>query len=714
MSKSYYVYKEEISQQNIPIEYRLFPISSNVLATDVNGNIIDGSTLLDGYVRLQGDVMNVGAEILFPESSNSNRYVRLGYGGLSLGKGSTINEPIGDVLQIASPKGALLQFTGDDIPFVIWTKVEGHRLYANGNIFTDYVDFFGKPNNYFEIEGNFRVKSKTNLGNIDLNSYSTKWAINGYSGVPCILMEKVGIDSIDSFSYESRYDILSTSLVKNSIKVIELNAVSENIIVRNVNLNEDQNSISTAILKYNELSFNIPYTSIAVYSSEGIRLGANSQSNIDISSSSVILESTAGDTNSNTITSSQISILSHPQSGGGGAVDTETLINSSLINTHNIRIKNILNATGLGTDSSGNIISVSGGSYLPLAGGTMNDDADIYFDTGSNFHSKIDRWGLTTSSYYNDDSNYSANVSSNSISVSNISLSIPGLSVYSVINSDGIQKRYGTDVDHQLSGILTISNYGGNVVLGVINSETCSIQGQRTYQSYFSKKSLSIISGLNVVNSALTSDCSIEADVTDGTPYIMIQKPNTNVFLKSDIIEFQSVNYYSGNAPNTLEIKNQYGSSPEIMLVSAKVAQVPTDFKSTVQLWSQGLQWVADDSVTQIRIDAQDKTVPYIQVGDASASYGALYLGSKLVTVTYGGTPLATDFKLTVDSTCYVGQNFEIRNNKSLKVSGGLGVFGSNPVASKPTVSGSRGGNLALEQLLNVLASYGLIINATS
>ena len=43
----------------------------------------------------------------------------------------------------------------------------------------------------------------------------------------------------------------------------------------------------------------------------------------------------------------------------------------------------------------------------------------------------------------------------------------------------------------------------------------------------------------------------------------------------------------------------------------------------------------------------------------------------------------------------------------------GLGWWGATPVA-KPTVTGSRGGNAALDSLLTALANYGLITNSTS
>lgn len=46
------------------------------------------------------------------------------------------------------------------------------------------------------------------------------------------------------------------------------------------------------------------------------------------------------------------------------------------------------------------------------------------------------------------------------------------------------------------------------------------------------------------------------------------------------------------------------------------------------------------------------------------------------------------------------------------QTSTGIGFNGATPIA-KPTVSGSRGANAALESLLTQLAAYGLITNST-
>jgi len=61
---------------------------------------------------------------------------------------------------------------------------------------------------------------------------------------------------------------------------------------------------------------------------------------------------------------------------------------------------------------------------------------------------------------------------------------------------------------------------------------------------------------------------------------------------------------------------------------------------------------------------------------------------------------------LKTDDSLHVGSYFR-------HLGSGLGFFGAAATA-KPTVSGSRGGNAALQSLLNALTSLGLINNATS
>ncbi len=65
---------------------------------------------------------------------------------------------------------------------------------------------------------------------------------------------------------------------------------------------------------------------------------------------------------------------------------------------------------------------------------------------------------------------------------------------------------------------------------------------------------------------------------------------------------------------------------------------------------------------------------------------------------------------LEIDGTGH----FEVVNGIRIEANGGgLGFFGASAMA-KPTITGSRAGNAALQSLLDQLESYGLIVNSTS
>lgn len=77
--------------------------------------------------------------------------------------------------------------------------------------------------------------------------------------------------------------------------------------------------------------------------------------------------------------------------------------------------------------------------------------------------------------------------------------------------------------------------------------------------------------------------------------------------------------------------------------------------------------------------------------------------------------------QLFVDSmdTRTGGLLFLVRNNGtagfSVNYAGGPGFYGSTVIPeSKPTVTGSRGGNAALADLLTKLAGFGLITDGTT
>jgi hypothetical protein len=63
----------------------------------------------------------------------------------------------------------------------------------------------------------------------------------------------------------------------------------------------------------------------------------------------------------------------------------------------------------------------------------------------------------------------------------------------------------------------------------------------------------------------------------------------------------------------------------------------------------------------------------------------------------------------------FIRDTFTItRSNSSFQLSSSFSVWNATPPASKPAVTGSRGGNAAVASLITALASYGLITDSTT
>jgi hypothetical protein len=93
------------------------------------------------------------------------------------------------------------------------------------------------------------------------------------------------------------------------------------------------------------------------------------------------------------------------------------------------------------------------------------------------------------------------------------------------------------------------------------------------------------------------------------------------------------------------------------------------------------------------------------------------YLG---VASSVGGNLITGSPAYSVEFRNDAGVTFGIGSTKAVSItSGGTEFFGnvgfnSTAPISKPTVSGSRGGNAALASLLTALANYGLITDSTT
>lgn len=85
-----------------------------------------------------------------------------------------------------------------------------------------------------------------------------------------------------------------------------------------------------------------------------------------------------------------------------------------------------------------------------------------------------------------------------------------------------------------------------------------------------------------------------------------------------------------------------------------------------------------------------------------------------LLSIQNGGTEVlhvSSAGDLSVGGTLTVSG---VTGAQALGLAKGLGVFGTAPLGAKPTVTGSRGGNAAVQSLLTALAAYGLIVDGSS
>lgn len=111
-------------------------------------------------------------------------------------------------------------------------------------------------------------------------------------------------------------------------------------------------------------------------------------------------------------------------------------------------------------------------------------------------------------------------------------------------------------------------------------------------------------------------------------------------------------------------------------------------------------------------VTGQDVWVGGDAIGQSLRVYGTSEFRDD-ITVTGGGLTVASG--VTVQGALTVSGNFDANGDVALggATTDSVGFFGSAGSA-KGTITGSRGGNVALADLLNTLAGYGLIVNSTS
>lgn len=100
--------------------------------------------------------------------------------------------------------------------------------------------------------------------------------------------------------------------------------------------------------------------------------------------------------------------------------------------------------------------------------------------------------------------------------------------------------------------------------------------------------------------------------------------------------------------------------------------------------------------------------------GSAATALRASAYGRATVASHSGSVALGAFAATTAAGRCNIGTIGSGTNDLDLQIGKGLGIFGATPPSSKPTVTGSRGGNAALASLLTTLAVAGHFTDSTS
>ena len=191
------------------------------------------------------------------------------------------------------------------------------------------------------------------------------------------------------------------------------------------------------------------------------------------------------------------------------------------------------------------------------------------------------------------------------------------------------------------------------------------------------------------------------------TDAIVISKSGTKSSFGNRLIgQSRELNSISGTVGGH-RYRNKSSSSEAVLTVFGADTDIDVaDLSSyAVSLSSMQLQGKrATDAFPQINIDfANGKFL--LGNGTVAPSWGIEKLGTYAAWVGGEFMPKSTDTQ-NLGKTNYKW--------KQLYLSDGFGAWGATPPTSKPSVTGSRGGNAALASLITVLASYGLITDSTT
>jgi hypothetical protein len=99
--------------------------------------------------------------------------------------------------------------------------------------------------------------------------------------------------------------------------------------------------------------------------------------------------------------------------------------------------------------------------------------------------------------------------------------------------------------------------------------------------------------------------------------------------------------------------------------------------------------------------------------GNNDVAHG-LQLGSGIGINTYGGSVNLTASAGSAIAWFAGGTQLGYLLSSGITVAGGIGIHGAGASATKPTVSGAKGGNAALSSLIATMAGYGFFIDGTT
>lgn len=198
-----------------------------------------------------------------------------------------------------------------------------------------------------------------------------------------------------------------------------------------------------------------------------------------------------------------------------------------------------------------------------------------------------------------------------------------------------------------------------------------------------------------------------------------VKESTARPFRRSDEVQLYQ---FGGNATApVLLLENENSSTAPALTVMGAGATLAGDdpttayaVKATSQKWSGKRP---TDSYDRLQMDYLNGR---IYVGDAVAADPVAYIGATASAMLVGGSvpfcPLATATQDLGLSTLkwrdgWFSRNVDVAG--TLKTTGNVGFYGTTP-AAKPTVTGSRGGNVALASLLTALAGLGLLTDSST